>query len=231
MSRDLAVWISGAGQHAGSARRLAGQTGPGQGCAGRVWPAWRKRGERVGRCTGGTQASEDKAGVWRGSRGAGNHCGPVSGVGTVTKLCKLARAGQGVQQQESCAAQARRARGAPRRGGIVKDLGAAARSFLKCLSSAAASAPPPIALSPRPSRDTRAQTLRPSALSSRGHGCVSVMQAVTVCIWAHSSQAGAKRADRACHGPIGHPGAAQRIRPCGAWRCAGRRAPQRGPGQ
>ena len=104
---------------------------------------------------------------------------------------------------------------AVRTGGAVKDLGAAARPFLKCLSSAAASAPPPIALSPRPSRDTRAQTLWPSALSSRGHGCVSVMQAVTVCIWAHSSQAGAKRAGRARHGPIGHPGAAHASDPAG----------------
>ena len=40
---------------------------------------------------------------------------------------------------------------------------------------------------------------------TRGHGCVSVMQAVTVCIWAHSSQAGAKRSGRTRDDPVGHP--------------------------
>ena len=142
-----------------------------------------------------------------GQQGGGQPLRAVSGVGTVTKLCKLARAGQGVQQQESCAAQARRARGAPRRGDTESKILLQLSFFLEM---------PVLCCRIRPAPDCRVAPPEPGYARAHAQAervvvarlWVCVMQAVAVCIWAHSSQAGAKRAGRTCHGSVGHSGAA-----------------------
>ena len=128
----------------------------------------------------------DIAEAWRGSRGAGNDCGTVSGTGTAVVRARQGRIGRAAARMlsECCAAQARRVRGALRTNGAVKDLDAGCRTCKKAQFSAAAADPTPTVSSLFSAQSTRACTQ--GGRAAIGWVVVCAEWAVILCIWAHS---------------------------------------------